>query len=252
MLEVKNLSVEFEMKEKTIKAVSSVGFSLNKGETLGLIGESGSGKSTIALAMLNLLSPPGKIVSGEVLIDGENMLKNSEKYRGSKISMVFQDPFSSLDPVFSIGDQITETISAHRDVSKREARDLAKEILSLVKIDQKRINDYPHQFSGGMRQRVLIAIALSCRPEFLLADEPTTALDITIEEEILSLLKDLQQKLGYGMVFITHNFRVAKKMCDNFVVLKKGETVETGKNVFAEPREEYTKNLVACMRKLYA
>ena len=256
MLQIKNLSTCFYKENSVIKAVDDISFCVKKGETLGLLGESGSGKSTVGLSILRLISNPGKIVSGGVELDGRDILKLSEKemidIRGAKISMIFQNPFSSLNPVFTIGDQIAETISLHQGLSKNDSWEKSKEIIEMVQIDPKRIKNYPHQFSGGMRQRVMIAIALSCQPEFLVADEPTTALDVTIQSEILKLIKGLKQKLGFGMIFITHNFKIARKICDRFVVMRKGKIVEEGQNIFDEPKDTYTKRLVECMNLLYA
>lgn len=242
MLEVKNLSVSFN----DLKAVDNVSFAVNPGKTLGLLGESGSGKSTVALSILNLVAEPGRITNGQILLDDREGVM-----RGAKVSMIFQDPFSSLNPVFTIGDQIVETVMLHQGVSKIEAVKRAKDLLLEVKIDPRRINDYPHQFSGGQRQRVMIAIALSCEPEYLIADEPTTALDVTIQSEILDLIKDLQRKKGFGMIFITHNFHIAKKVCDDYVVMKRGRVVDAGKDVFSNPKSEYTKELIRCMDVLY-
>ncbi|OGC14808.1 hypothetical protein A3J90_08640 [candidate division WOR-1 bacterium RIFOXYC2_FULL_37_10] len=256
MLQVKTLSTLFYKDDSIIKAVDDFSFYIEKGETLGLLGESGSGKSTVALSILRLISKPGKIVSGAIELDGQDILKLSDKeiinIRGAKLSMIFQDPFSSLNPVFTIGDQIAETISLHQKLSKKESWRKAKEMLQKVQIDPDRIRNYPHQFSGGMRQRVMIAMALSCQPEFLIADEPTTALDVTIQEGVLKLIKDLQRELGFGMIFITHNFRIAKKVCDRFCVMQKGKLVEEGSQVFNKPQKPYTKKLVDCMNLLYA
>jgi len=256
MLQIKNLSTHFYKDDTIIKAVDDVSFCVEKGETLGLLGESGSGKSTVGISILRLISTPGKIISGKVELDDSDILKLPEKeminIRGARISMIFQDPFSSLNPVFTIGEQIAETISLHQKLSKRKSLEKAGEMLAMVQIDPKRIRDYPHQFSGGMRQRVVIVIALSCRPEFLIADEPTTALDVTIQAEILRLIRDLQKKLGFGMIFITHNFKIARKVCDRFVVMQKGRVVEEGIEVFERPKNPYTKKLVNCMDMLYA
>lgn len=255
MLEVKNLSTYFYSGPEAVKAVDDVSFSVRKGETIGLLGESGSGKSTVGLSILRLISHPGQIVNGVIELNGHDLLKlpisEMTKIRGYKISMIFQDPFSSLNPVFSIGDQIAEAVKLHQKVSDHEAVLRTRQMLDLVKIDPKRINDYPHQFSGGMKQRVMISMALSCEPEILIADEPTTALDVTVQAEILDLIKNLQKKIGFGMVFITHNFRVAKIVCDSYAVMQKGKIVEAGREVFVNPEHPYTKELVACMNKLY-
>jgi len=255
MLEVRNLNTYFYTNLGVVKAVDDISFSVNKGETLGILGESGSGKSTVGLSIMRLVPYPGKIAYGFIEVFGKDLLKlpisDMTKIRGYKISMIFQDPFSSLNPVLTIGDQISEVVRLHQRLSKNNAIVKTKQMLELVRINPDRINDYPHQFSGGQRQRVMIAMALSCEPEFLIADEPTTALDVTIQAEILELIKSLQQKLGFGMIFITHNFRVAKKICDRFVVMQKGKIVEEGRDVFVDPKNEYTKQLVASMRALY-
>src|SRR3989339_171857 len=231
MLEVKNLSTYFKQGDSTVKAVDNVSFSVAKGEILGLVGESGSGKSTIAHSILKLI-PASASVSGEIIFENRNLLQLAEpeliKIRGSKISMIFQDPFTSLNPVLTIGEQIAEVLRFHQGMNRQQARDRAIELLETVRIRNSglRVRDYPHQFSGGMQQRVMIAIALACEPEFLIADEPTTALDVTIQAEILRLIKSLQQKLGFGMIFITHNFRVAKIVCGRYAVMQKGKIVE--------------------------
>lgn len=255
MLEVKNLSTYFYSQDSAIKAVDDVSFSVNRGETLGLLGESGSGKSTVALSIMRLIYPPGKIIKGSIFLDEKDLFSASEAemidIRGAKISMIFQDPFSSLNPVFTVGDQISEAISLHQRLKGAKAQDKTQKMLELVKIDKSRINDYPHQFSGGMRQRVMIAMALACEPEFLIADEPTTALDVTIQAEILQLIKDLQKQLGFGIIFITHNFKIAKHVCDRFAVMQNGKIVEAGPDIFQDPKHVYTKKLVDCMRVLY-
>jgi len=258
VLNVKNLSTYFYLEKKVLKAVDGVSLFVDKGEILGVVGESGSGKSTLALSIMRLVSPPGKIVSGEVIFNGQDLLKLSEeemvKIRGAKISMIFQDPFSSLNPVFSVGDQIAEAIQLHQGLSRREAWQKAIEMLNLVQIKDPeiRVKDYPHQFSGGMRQRVMIAMALACQPEILIADEPTTALDVTIQAEILKLLKELQEKLNLSIIYITHNFGIIKEICNRVVVMYQGKVVERGKTyqVLENPREDYTKKLINCLKEL--
>ncbi|MFH1386820.1 MAG: ABC transporter ATP-binding protein [bacterium] len=258
MLEVKNLSVNYLFDEKINQAVSGVNFTVAKGESLGVVGESGSGKSTVALSILRLIAPPGKIAAGEIIFNGQDLLKLSEKkmigIRGAKISMIFQDPFTSLNPVYTVGDQIAEVIQLHQGLSRKESWQKAIEMLALVQIKKPelRINDYPHQFSGGMRQRVMIAIALSCQPELLIADEPTTALDVTIQAEILELLKELQEKIGLSILYITHNFGVVRQICDRVVVMQKGKVVEEGltRGIFTAPQNHYTKELIACLKAL--
>ena len=258
MLEVKNLSTYFYKEDLVIKAVDNVSFSVEKGEVLGILGESGSGKSTVAHSLLRLVASPGKIVAGEVLFNGQDLLKLTEneiiKVRGAKISMIFQDPFTSLNPVFTVGDQITEAIQLHQALPRKKAWQKAVEMLATVKIKdpELRIIDYPHQFSSGMRQRVMIAMAIACQPELLIADEPTTALDVTIQAEILKLLKELQQKFNLSIVYITHNFGIIKQICDRVLVMYKGKIVEEGKTltIFANPQAEYTKRLILCLSEL--
>jgi ABC-type dipeptide/oligopeptide/nickel transport system ATPase component len=256
MLEVKGLSVNYYGEEETVRAVSEVNLAAAKGESLGVLGESGSGKSTLALALMRLVGYPGKIVNGEILFNGQDLLKLSEeemiKIRGARISMIFQDPFTSLNPVYSVGDQIAEVIQLHQQVSRREAWSRAKDMLNLVRIDNRRILDYPHQFSGGMQQRVMIAIALSCQPELLIADEPTTALDVTIQAEILKLLKELQKNLGLSIIYITHNFGIIKEVCQRVLVMYKGKVVEEGETlkVLNDPKDNYTKSLIESLRVL--
>ena len=258
MLEVKKLSTYFYQEDSVVKAVDEVSFSVGKGEILGILGESGSGKSTIAHSIMRLIYPPGKIVSGEILFNDQDLLKLSEKemikIRGAKISMVFQDPFTSLNPVYSIGDQIAEAIRLHQGLNKKDALAKAVQMLQTVHIKnpEARIHDYPHQFSGGMRQRVMIAIALACQPELLIADEPTTALDVTIQAEILKLIKEIQQKFKLSVVYITHNFGIIKSLCQNVIVLYKGKVVEEGSvgTVLSSPRDSYTKRLIECLQIL--
>lgn len=258
MLGVKNLSTNFYQENSVVKAVDKVSFAVGKGEILGILGESGSGKSTIAHSIMRLIYPPGKIVSGEVIFNGQDLLKLSEeqmiKIRGAKISMVFQDPFTSLNPVYTIGDQIAEAIRLHQGLNKKRALDKASEMLATVHIkDPKaRIHDYPHQFSGGMRQRVMIAMALACKPELLIADEPTTALDVTIQAEILKLIKEIQQKFNLSVIYITHNFGIIKALCQKVIVVYKGKVVEEGgvEKVLSSPQNEYTKRLINCLEVL--
>ncbi|MFC1571094.1 ABC transporter ATP-binding protein [Candidatus Margulisiibacteriota bacterium] len=258
MLEVKNLSTYFYQDGSIVKAVDNVSFSVGKGEILGILGESGSGKSTIAHSILRLIYPPGKIVAGEIIFNGQDLLKLSEeqmiKIRGAKISMIFQDPFSSLNPVYTVGDQIAEAIRLHQGLNKRDSWQKAIEMLDTVHIKKPelRIKDYPHQFSGGMRQRVMIAMALACRPELLIADEPTTALDVTIQAEILKLLKEVQQKFNLGIIYITHNFGIIKAICQRVLVMYKGKLIEQGTvdKVLKSPQEKYTKKLIDCLEVL--
>ena len=254
MLEINNLSVEF----KDVTAVKNVSLSVARGEILGILGESGSGKSTIAHSILRLIYPPGKIVAGEIIFNGQDLMKLSEdemiKIRGAKISMIFQDPFSSLNPVFTVGEQIAEVIRLPQGLNRREAYDKVVQMLELVKIKDPaaRIKDYPHQFSGGMRQRVMIAMALACEPELLLADEPTTALDAAIQDEILNLLRELKDKFNLSIIYITHNFSIIKSLCSRVVVLNKGKLVEEGgvEDILQNPQEPYTQNLINCVKIL--
>jgi len=258
MLEVKALSTYFYQDEAVVKAVEGVSLSVASGETLGVVGESGSGKSTLALSLMRLIYPPGKIVSGEVVFNGQDLMKLTEqemiKIRGAKISMIFQDPFTSLNPVFTVGDQIAEAIELHQGLSRKQAWNKAIEMLEIVKIKDPgvRIKDYPHQFSGGMRQRVMIAMALACRPEVLIADEPTTALDVTIQAEILKLLKELQKELKLSIIYITHNFGIIREVCEKVIVMYKGRKVEEGRvqEVLENPKEDYTKSLINSLRAL--
>jgi ABC-type dipeptide/oligopeptide/nickel transport system ATPase component len=258
MLEVRNLSTHFNSDNGTVKAVDNVSFSVGKGEVLGIVGESGSGKSTVALSIMRLIYPPGKIISGEVIFNGQDLLKLSEKemigIRGAKISMIFQDPFTSLNPVFTVGDQIAEAIQLHQGLDRREAWKKAIEMLEMVQIQDpaRRVKDYPHQFSGGMRQRVMIAMALACRPEILIADEPTTALDVTIQAEIIRLLKELQEKLNLSIIYITHNFGIIKAICQRTLVMYNGRIEEEGgvREVLAGPRSPYTRRLLESLKVL--
>jgi ABC-type dipeptide/oligopeptide/nickel transport system ATPase component len=256
MLEVKGLTVTYKTDETTVTAVEGVSLAVGAGESVGIVGESGSGKSTIALAIMRLLSYPGKIESGEVIFNGRDLLKVPEnemiRVRGAQISMIFQDPFTSLNPVFTVGDQIAEAVQMHQGLSKRMAWRKAIEMLALVQIKDpaQRAGDYPHQFSGGMRQRVMIAMALACQPALLIADEPTTALDVTIQAEILRLLKELQRQLGLSIIYITHNFGIVKELCDRVAVVHQGRVVETGQTaqVLSAPREAYTQKLINCLK----
>jgi len=259
LLEVKNLRTYFFTDEGIVKAVDDVSFGLKKGESLGIVGESGSGKSVTALSIMRLIQdPPGKIVGGEIIFRGEDLLKKKEEemreVRGNKISMIFQDPMTSLNPVFTIGDQIMEAIILHQKLDKVSARKKAIEMLELVRIPEasKRIDEYPHQFSGGMRQRVMIAIALSCSPEILIADEPTTALDVTIQAQILDLIKQLQKELGMSLILITHDMGVVAETCKNVLVMYAGKVVEFAdvRTIFKKPSHPYTIGLLESVPRL--
>ena len=253
ILEVKNLQTSFFTDRGEVKAVDHVNFDLYKGKTVGIVGESGCGKSVTSLSIMRLIpNPPGKIVGGEILYKGQDLLKLSleqmRKIRGNEISMIFQEPMTSLNPVFTIGNQLIEAILLHQDLSKSGARDKAVEMLKLVGIPapDKRIKDYPHQLSGGMRQRVMIAMALSCNPQILIADEPTTALDVTIQAQILDLLRDLQQKVGLSLMLITHDLGVVAEMAHEVVVMYAGKVAERApvKEIFANPKHPYTQGLL--------
>lgn len=260
VLEVKNLKTHFFTKEGVSKAVDGVSFYLNKGETIGVVGESGCGKSMTSLSILNLIpSPPGKIVDGEILLHGKNIVGLSQeelrKIRGKKISMIFQEPMTSLNPVLTVGEQIAETIRLHEKLPRKQAWDKAVEMLRIVGIPspEKRAKQEPYQLSGGMRQRVMIAMALACSPDVLIADEPTTALDVTIQAQILEILKDLQQKMGMSIIFITHDLGVVSEMCDKVAVMYAGQVIEEGvtEQLFEEPLHPYTRGLIDSLPKLY-
>jgi len=259
LLEVKNLQTQFRVKGGLVNAVDGVDFEVDKGEVLAIVGESGSGKSVTSLSILSLIpNPPGKIIGGEILFKGEDLLKKSNKemqdIRGNKISMIFQEPMTSLNPVVTIGKQIAETIIRHRKLKKRDAIAEAVKMLELVGIPtpKKRINDYPHQLSGGMRQRVMIAMALSCNPELLIADEPTTALDVTIQAQILELIVNLKDKLSTAVLLITHDLGVVAETADRVVVMYCGKIVEkaTSLNLFEAPLHPYTEGLLLSIPKV--
>jgi oligopeptide/dipeptide ABC transporter ATP-binding protein len=259
LLEVKNLRTQFKVKEGLVNAVDGIDFEVDKGEVLAIVGESGSGKSVTSLSILSLIpSPPGKIIGGEVLFKGEDLLKKSKKelqdIRGDKISMIFQEPMTSLNPVLTVGKQLSETIIRHQKVTKQEALNKSIKMLELVGIPtpEKRINDYPHQLSGGMRQRVMIAIALSCDPELLIADEPTTALDVTIQAQILELIVNLKDKLNTAILLITHDLGVVAETADKVVVMYCGKIVEkaTSLELFGKPLHPYTQGLLFSIPKV--
>jgi peptide/nickel transport system ATP-binding protein len=251
ILSVKNLTVEYSSREIGVcHAVNDVTFDVKKGETIGLVGETGAGKTTIALSILRLLPvPQGRIVAGTVELDGEDLTKATDahmrKIRGGKASMIFQDPMTALNPIDKIGDQISEMIRLHQNVSRQEAAIKAAEMLETVGIPAERYDEYPHQFSGGMKQRVVIAIALACNPELLLADEPTTALDVTIQAQVLNMMKKLKNELGTSMVLITHDLGVVGETCDRLAVVYAGEIVEIGTSdeVFEKKSHPYTSGL---------
>ncbi|PYF06308.1 ABC transporter ATP-binding protein [Ureibacillus chungkukjangi] len=260
LLEVKDLQVSFIGDEKEFEAVKGISFHVEKGETLGIVGESGSGKSVTARSIMRLLpSPPSFLKSGEINFQGKNLVEQSEKemesVRGQHISMIFQDPMTSLNPTIRIGEQIAESLKKHQQVSKGEAYRKTIELLEQVGIknSEKRYSQYPHEFSGGMRQRAMIAMALACNPSLLIADEPTTALDVTIQAQILSLMKSMQEKLGTSIILITHDLGVVAGMCDRVIVMKEGEIVEEGTTdeIFNNPKHDYTKRLLNALPKLH-
>ena len=264
LLEVNDLSVYFDSDDDVIKAVDGISFKIKQGETLAIVGESGSGKSVSAMSLMRLNEIiNGYIASGSInfsLSNNETVdivsLKDSrlQKIRGNEISMIFQEPMTSLNPVLTIGKQISESIELHQKLNKEDARKKTVEMLKLVRIPEpeKQYNQYPHHFSGGMRQRVMIAMALSCRPKLLIADEPTTALDVTIQAQILSLIKNLQNQLGMAILFITHDMGVVAEVADRVIVMLNGKIVEEGipKQIFHRPVKEYTKNLINSVPKL--
>ena len=256
---VENLITSFKISGREINAVDNCSFSVKKGKTLGIVGESGCGKSVTSLSLMRLIpNPPGKIVSGKIIFENKNLLTISEKemrsIRGNKISMIFQEPMTSLNPVFTIGNQISEVFMLHKGASKNEARELSIEMLRQVRIPspEKRIDDYPHQLSGGMRQRVMIAIAIACKPSLLIADEPTTALDVTIQAQILALMNNLQKENGMSTILITHDLGVVAETCDDVAVMYAGKIVEKAstKDIFSSPKHPYTIGLLNSIPKL--
>lgn len=258
LLVVKDLSTSFNSEGRKFLAVDNISFSIGKGETVGLVGESGCGKSITSLSLLKMIDPPGYLSHGEIWLDNRNLMDLSEgemrKIRGNEISMIFQEPMHSLNPVFSIGDQIAEVFQLHGHLKKGEARLKAIEMLKLVNIPspEKRINDYPHQLSGGMRQRVMIAMALACKPKLLIADEPTTALDVTIQAQILTLIGDLQKEVGMAILFISHDLGVIAEICDYVLIMYAGKIVESGtvQDIFCNPLHPYTRGLLASVPRL--
>ena len=252
LLSVKNLRTSFFTSSGEVKAVDDISFNLEKGKVLGIVGESGSGKSVTAYSIMRILSNPGKIVSGKILFNGEDLVLANEfamrKIRGNKISIIFQDPMTSLNPVYTIGNQLLEAILLHTDNDKVKAKARAIELLTLVGVNEpeKRLKQYPYEFSGGMRQRVMIAMALACEPDILIADEPTTALDVTIQAQILELMQSIQKKMGMAIILITHDLGVVANMCDEILVMYAGKVAERGtaKEIFYNPHHEYTKGLL--------
>jgi peptide/nickel transport system ATP-binding protein len=255
LLQVENLRVEFPGARSSVTAVDGVSFHLDAGETLGLVGESGSGKSVTAFAIIRLLQPPGRVTGGDITFEGRDLLGLSESemraVRGARMSLIFQEPMTALNPVMRVGDQIAEALAVHGKASGAAARSRAVELLESVRIPDpaRRARDYPHQLSGGMRQRVMIAIALACHPPLIIADEPTTALDVTIQAEVLELLRELKARLGLALLLITHDFGVIAEMADRVAVMLKGQLVEQGpvRQILREPHHDYTKSLLAAV-----
>jgi oligopeptide/dipeptide ABC transporter ATP-binding protein len=249
-LSVRDLVVEYTAEGRVIHAVNGVSFDLQRGKTFGLVGETGAGKTSTAKAILRILpDPPAKITGGEITLDGEDLLKISEKemrkIRGRKVSMIFQDPMTALNPIMKVGEQIAEVIKLHNDISWREANERAVKMLELVGIPGDRCGEYPHQFSGGMKQRVIIAMALACSPELLLADEPTTALDVTIQAQVLEMIAKLKKDFNTSMIMISHNLGVVAEVCDDLAVIYAGEIIESGSKeaIFDHPTHPYTLGL---------
>ncbi len=259
LLSVKDLRVQFHTRRGVVKAVDGVSFSVDRGETLGLVGESGSGKSVSCLALMRLVeAPAGRIVGGSVVLDGQELLDLSEKrmrqVRGGQISLILQDPLSSLNPAYTIGNQVAEAIRIHQGLRGADLRDSVVDILTAVGIPQaeQRLKQYPHQMSGGMRQRVAGAIALSCRPSLLIADEPTTSLDATVQAQYLRLLSELQEKFRFGLIFVTHDLGIVARLCDRVAVMYAGRIVETGttRQIFNQPAHPYARALLATLPSL--
>ncbi|MBV9188951.1 MAG: ABC transporter ATP-binding protein [Betaproteobacteria bacterium] len=258
LLDVRGLRTSFDGEQGEVRAVDGVSFSLPRGRTLGLVGESGCGKSVTALSIMRLVPAPGRVASGEVVFDGRDLLKVTpaelRDLRGDQLSMIFQEPMTSLNPAFPVGDQIAETLLRHRKLSAREARTQAIEMLRRVRIPspEERINDYPHQLSGGMRQRVMIAMALACNPKLLIADEPTTALDVTIQAQILDLMRTLREETGTAIILITHDLGVVAELADDVIVMYAGQVIErcTVEHLFAEPQHPYTIGLLGSIPRL--
>ncbi|MBQ9299103.1 MAG: ABC transporter ATP-binding protein [Clostridia bacterium] len=252
LLQVKNLHTSFITDAGEVKAVNGISYNLDRGKVLGIVGESGSGKSVSAYSVMRILTDTGRVTQGEVLFNGEDILKYTpqqmQSFRGSRISMIFQDPMTCLNPVFTVGSQLREAIRIHTDRTKEQINARALEMLQLVGVNEpeKRLRQYPHELSGGMRQRVMIAMALACEPDILIADEPTTALDVTIQAQILELMQNLQKKMGMAIIMITHDLGVIADICDEIIVMYAGKVCERGTadEIFYNPRHEYTKGLI--------
>lgn len=250
LLEIRNLVVHYETPAGVVEALNDISLEIKQGESVALVGETGAGKTTAALSIMKLLPiPPAHIIDGQILLNGENILDKSEKemraIRGSTVSMIFQDPMTALNPSMKVGQQVAEVIRLHRNCSHAEASAMAARSLAMVGIQENRLNDYPHQFSGGMRQRVVIAIALACEPDLLIADEPTTALDVTIQAQVLDLIRQLRKDMNTSMLLITHDFGIVAEMCDRCAIVYAGQIVETGtvRQIFNNYRHPYTKGL---------
>ncbi len=257
VLEIKDLEIEFLADDVIVHAVNGINLSMKKGETLGLVGETGAGKTTVARTILGILpKPQGKVRNGEIFFEGKDMLRLSEKemkkVRGKKIAMIFQDPMTALNPIERVGDQIAEAISLHNKISAGEAIRRSMDMLEMVGIPKERFPEYPHQFSGGMKQRVVIAMALACNPQLLLADEPTTALDVTIQAQVLNLMRDLTKRLNTSVLLITHDLGVVASICETVAVVYAGEIVEYGtlRHIFNKPLHPYTKGLFSSLPDL--
>lgn len=258
LVDVKNERLSFFTPAGEVKALNDVSIRLKEGEVLGIVGESGSGKSVTAYSLMGLTAHPGKLLGGELHFNGHQVEKMTEKeirkFRGNEISIIFQDPMTSLNPVYTIGNQITEVIRLHTDKTKQQAKERARELLELVGINEpeRRLKQYPHELSGGMRQRVMIAIALACEPKLLIADEPTTALDVTIQAQILELMMELKDKLGMAIIMITHDLGVVASMCERIAVMYAGRIVEYGTtdDIFYHPKHQYTKGLIRSIPRL--
>ncbi|MEG0372277.1 MAG: ABC transporter ATP-binding protein, partial [Clostridium sp.] len=250
VLDIKDLVIHYETDDGIVEAVNGIDIRIDKGKTLGLVGETGAGKTTMALSILRLVpNPPGKVKNGIIKLEGKDIFsyteKEMEKIRGEKISMIFQDPMTSLNPVITIGEQIAEVIQIHENISNKESEEKAKDMLSMVGIHPNRYSEYPHQFSGGMKQRVIIAIALACNPNLLIADEPTTALDVTIQAQVLELMKKLKEKYQTSMIMITHDLGIVAEVCDEVSIMYAGKIVEHGtlEDIFNKTKHPYTEGL---------
>jgi len=257
LLSVKDLHMHYITEDETIKAVNGVSFDIHKGESIGLVGETGAGKTSTALSIMQLIpDPPGIIVGGEVNFRGENLVFNTEKrnrqIRGNSISMIFQDPMTALNPIMTVGDQLIEALLTHKKISRAEAKEDVERMLEIVGVNADRLPNYPHQFSGGMKQRVVICMALLCNPELLIADEPTTALDVTIQAQVLEVVRKLRDEYKMSLLLITHDLGVVAETCDNVAIMYAGEIVEKGtvKEVFTNPKHPYTKGLFDSIPKL--